>query len=696
MKHSSFVLLGLFTLAPTLLAGCPREISCGPFFVAEGETCACPPGTTYEMTPTRGCRVPDGGLVTFDDAGPVDATVGIDAPMDAPGDAGVDAFVAADACVLRRFYRDEDGDTFGNAAMGVDACAAESGYVANADDCNDACPTCHPGGTETCDGLDNDCVAGVDNGVLTTFYRDVDMDTFGNAAVVMQACAAPAGFVANATDCNDMCAACRPGGVEVCEAGFLDEDCNGTPNDGCSCVDGTMMSCGSSVGECRAGTQTCSGGSWGACTGATGPVAETCDGLDQNCNASLDDGATCSVPTGALTAACLGGGCRVGACAAGRADCDATYGNGCEATLGTAATCAACGDTCGWYCGGAGCDDAIDIAVGNQHSCAVHESGRVSCWGDDFSNQLGRGAFPGVEGSASPVAVLTIASAAAVRAGSNHTCVLRSDRTVACWGANGSGQLGDGTTSPSRATPVVVLGISTATAVAAGDLSTCALLADNSVRCWGANNLGQLGDSTTTQRPSPTAIPGLSATALAMGRLHGCVINGTALRCWGSNLNGAVGDGTTATRLSAVTPIGMGSGTLAMALGSSHTCVLRAGGTVSCWGANGSGQVGDGTLTQRLSPTPVPGLSGVTAIWAGSDKSCARLGSGAVWCWGGGYGASPVAVPEHLGVSALSFGAHSCLVAAGRPRCRGANASGQLGDGSMSSSVALRDVLAPM
>ena len=553
MKHSSFVLLGVFALAPTLLAGCPREISCGPFFVAEGETCACPPRTTYEMTPTRGCRVPDGGLVTFDDAGPVDATVGVDAPMDAPGDAGVDAFVASDACVLRRFYRDEDGDTFGNAAMGVEACTAETGYVANADDCNDASPTCHPGGTETCDGLDNDCVAGVDNGVLTTFYRDVDMDTFGNAAVVMQACTAPAGFVSNATDCNDMCAACRPGGVEVCEAGFLDEDCNGTPNNGCSCVDGTMMSCGSSVGECRAGTQTCSAGSWGACAGATGPVAETCDGLDQNCNASLDDGATCSVPTGALTAACLGGGCRVGACAARRADCDATYGNGCEATLGTAATCTACGDTCGWYCGGAGCDDAIDIAVGSQHSCAVHESGRVSCWGDNSNGQLGDGT---ISNRLSPVFVIGITDAVEVAVGSSHLCVRRAGGRVSCWGSNTFGQRGDGSSTAIRHTMAsAVTSLSGATLLSAGGSHTCVILAGGAVSCWGSNNRGQLGDGTTMQRGTPVTTSGVTALEVACGALH--------------------------------------------------SCARRADGSVRCWGANGSGRLGDGTATRRSSPVQV-------------------------------------------------------------------------------------------
>ncbi|AKF07552.1 BNR repeat domain protein [Sandaracinus amylolyticus] len=192
--------------------------------------CTCIPGSA----PVQ-CGTTDVGECSYGTQRCVDGTYGECEGVVSPVDEicnGVDddCDERVDESVTTTFYRDADGDTYGNAAMTMQACAAPSGYVARAMDCNDSCSACHPGRAETCDGENNDCDTATDEGVLQTFYRDLDGDTFGSATSPMTACAAPAGYVANDDDCNDSCGSCRPGGTEVCDG--LDNDCAGGVDNG--------------------------------------------------------------------------------------------------------------------------------------------------------------------------------------------------------------------------------------------------------------------------------------------------------------------------------------------------------------------------------------------------------------------------------------------------------------------------------
>ncbi len=139
---------------------------------------------------------------------------------------------ATDEGVTTTFYRDADGDGFGNTAITIQACTAPPGYVNNNADCNDVDASIKPSAVEICNGSDDNCNGATDEGVTTTFYFDADGDGFGNAAITIQACSASPGYVSNNTDCNDASASVRPGGTEVC-GNSTDDNCNGTVNEGC-------------------------------------------------------------------------------------------------------------------------------------------------------------------------------------------------------------------------------------------------------------------------------------------------------------------------------------------------------------------------------------------------------------------------------------------------------------------------------
>lgn len=258
-----------------------------------------------------------------------------------------------------------------------------------------------------------------------------------------------------------------------------------------------------------------------------------------------------------------------------------------------------------------------------------------------------------------------------VAAGMAHSCV-RAAGQVRCWGENLRGGLGDGTRID-RFRPVVVLDeagqvpLQGVRAVTAGDRRTCALLRDGEARCWGDNHDGAIGDGTTASRELPTAVSGAGGsghlggvTQIATGHHHTCAVlrNGQA-RCWGANGAGQAGDGTiTSSRLHPRTVLnGAGTGPLTgvvqIAAGAHHTCARMLSGRVRCWGENENGQVGDGSTADRMLPTLVVDesgtrpLEGVVRIVAGARHSCALLETGQVRCWGfNAGGALGAGVPE--------------------------------------------------
>jgi alpha-tubulin suppressor-like RCC1 family protein len=359
--------------------------------------------------------------------------------------------------------------------------------------------------------------------------------------------------------------------------------------------------------------------------------------------------------------------------------------------------------------------DVQAISAGWGHTCAVTTGGRAKCWGWNIHGQLGDG---NRTNRLTPVSVTGLGNGVeAVAAGSSHTCALTMTGGAKCWGLNGSGQLGDGSTT-NRLMPVNVAALDSGVqALSAGGYSlgggnyrTCALTTSGGVKCWGDNTYGALGDGGTTTRLTPVNVAGLGSgmQAVSVGGGHTCALTtGGGVKCWGLNSSGQLGDGSTSVRLTPVDVTGLGSGVQAISTGEYHTCALTTNGGVKCWGYNSSGRLGDGSTTTRLTPVDVTDLgSGVQAISAGYQHTCALTTGGGVKCWGANFSGqigdgsttqrlTPVEVTG-LGSNVQAIGAgylHACaLTTGGSVKCWGYNKFGQLGDGSTTDRLTPVDV----
>lgn len=346
----------------------------------------------------------------------------------------------------------------------------------------------------------------------------------------------------------------------------------------------------------------------------------------------------------------------------------------------------------------AGLDEAVTaLAVGSEHSCVRTVTEKIYCWGNNHFGQVGSG-DPTHE--LSPVALpLMAGQVAELVAGAAYTCARTVAHTVACWGWNDFGQLGNGALLHR---PQPVDGLDEAiTAVQSGLLHTCALSATKALYCWGMNNHAQLGDGTDLDRARPVKVRGsdLHFTAIAVGNFHTCALSEEkAFFCWGKNDQGQLGNGDL---IGFPYPIKFSPPPpyppfVQISAGSTHTCAVTDTGELYCWGNNRYGQVGDGTNENRLSPTQVPNLAeAITTVMAGGSHTCALSATGNLFCWGSNHSGQlgdgttishtvPIQVPLTRSVhSVAAAGSHTCaLLTDGAVYCWGDNSDGQLGDGS--------------
>jgi len=356
------------------------------------------------------------------------------------------------------------------------------------------------------------------------------------------------------------------------------------------------------------------------------------------------------------------------------------------------------------------------VSAGTDHTCGILD-GAAYCWGDNTNGELGIGSTTDVT---VPTAVLTtgvlsgktvtdISAGMDDANGGQHTCAV-ADGGAYCWGLNTHGELGNGTNTQSTS-PVRAGTISAVTSIVTGYMHSCALTGTK-VYCWGDNSRGQLGDGSNNQRTSPVLVQGLlankSVTAIAAGAAHTCAIADGAAYCWGSDVSGQLG--TTGTANSSVPVAALATGVLngltisGVAAGQAHTCVV-AGSKVFCWGLNGNGQLGNGNTTSATVPVTVtvPWASGtaLTSLSAGQYSTCV-LAAAKPYCWGangsGQLGTgntneqrTPTAVTNGVvlpaAVDQIEAGmTHTCAVASGAAYCWGQNSEGRLGNNTITAS----------
>ena len=396
-----------------------------------------------------------------------------------------------------------------------------------------------------------------------------------------------------------------------------------------------------------------------------------------------------------------------------------------------------------------GLSDVAAVAVGGDYACALTHSGHISCWGNNSNGRTGRNTRTM---ATSPIPVVGVSNATEVVSGADHSCAALADGGITCWGDNTFGQLAVDPSLPASGTPLPAV-VPTLSGLAMGGSHSCGVAAgDAGVVCWGCDVNGQLGNGTWQtwspyNMPSSFPVPG-AATSVVAGSDHTCaVVADGGIYCAGDGQWGEIGNGSTAGSpvpvlattgvlaaeashydtcvtgsagshgvlgrerrrssrdlhrrpIPPVTPAPFtmldGGTPVAIAQGYEHACALLSGESVSCWGQNGAGQLGNGTGAD--SPTPVAVvLSGAAKqIVAGAYHSCALLSSGTVACWGGGAKGQ---LGNGLGVNSLTpvgvMGlrqrrradggrrrhVNARLKDSGTAVCWGSNPDGQLGDG---------------
>ena len=318
-----------------------------------------------------------------------------------------------------------------------------------------------------------------------------------------------------------------------------------------------------------------------------------------------------------------------------------------------------------------GITTATSLAAGGSHTCALLRDGTVECWGSDTYGELGNGEIGGY--SKTPVFVHGVytgdehlTNVLNIATGDGHTCAQLRTGQVVCWGKNNYGQLGDGTMS-TQSWPVYASLPVAATSIAAGYEHSCAVLSTNAMQCWGRNEYGQLGDGGSEPFSLPVYVKLAAGEVPVWARTNdnanNCVVlSNRSIKCWGLNEDGALGNGsddggsgvshsTPTTVVISASPIQPLYPVSDVAVGYRHACAKMDDGlgstSIQCWGDNRWGQLGDGG-SEDYSDLPTAVLlngnvstpfSNILSVAAESFTTCAVQADGTVRCWGDdGYG----------------------------------------------------------
>jgi alpha-tubulin suppressor-like RCC1 family protein len=402
------------------------------------------------------------------------------------------------------------------------------------------------------------------------------------------------------------------------------------------CVGNNLRACNASrtgyedVAACPAGTCSDSLGRCNYCTPGSarcsGSTVERCNSLGSSYVAAE----TCATPE--LCVSSGSGSCTAPACSSGELRCSGKNLEVCNAGR----TAFGLKESCTIDCKSLACVKAKYTYGGETANgqCVELTDSTVMCWGQNNFGQAGIGSTT-PSYLPKPTIAPQLAAAADLMLGAEHTCKRRADGTFACVGRNDTGQLGDGTTTNSVTAVNVTVAASSPSRVAVGRWHSCAIMSDSTIKCWGYNGSGQLGDGTKTDRPLGITVSGLTnATEIAASDDHTCArLNGGEVWCWGKNNKGQLGNGST-TDSSLPVKVGGVAAANGVTVGIEFSCAPLGDGTVKCWGDNTYGQLGDGSGLLRSGAVAVMGLTSATVVRAGSWHACAFASTNRVYCWG--------------------------------------------------------------
>jgi alpha-tubulin suppressor-like RCC1 family protein len=279
--------------------------------------------------------------------------------------------------------------------------------------------------------------------------------------------------------------------------------------------------------------------------------------------------------------------------------------------------------------------DTVSVAANFSSNCALKKDATVTCWGSNSAWQGGLGTNS--PGQIPPTQVPGLSGVTAVGAAYEAFCALLADKTVKCWGNNSSYSSQLPIASTSVPSPTLVPGLTDVASLGIGQGGhSCVVKTNGTVACWGQNGRGQVGDGTTiSPRTSPVAVPGLTnVAAVAANNDFSCALkyDGT-VSCWGSNFYYQLGNGTGVNSNTPVPVTGLNDA-VAISLGSNHACALKESGTVACWGRAVFGALGDGYVGDGKVPVIASGLTNAVAIGTNNGNSCALKNTGEIFCWG--------------------------------------------------------------
>jgi alpha-tubulin suppressor-like RCC1 family protein len=433
------------------------------------------------------------------------------------------------------------------------------------------------------------------------------------------------------------------------------------------------------IGGPHAGHGSCGSGTCG------GTCVGRADGQCSYPTSTCGAGPTCSGTSYVGQSTCSNGTCSAPAAqpCSGGFICS---GNACKGSCMNGTDCLP-----GYSCTMGTCRAAVSaIWSGPQHNCVLLSDRTAKCWGYNGLGQIGNGTTADV--TSLPAVVSGLTSATALATGNQHTCALLSSGTVQCWGDNSKGELGVLTNPPNRSVvPVAVPGLTSVVSVGAGFDTTCVVLADGTGRCWGHGEYGQLGNGNTQDSASPGVVTGLTgASSVAMGAFHACaVIGGGAVKCWGMNQDGQLGNGTTTNSSVPVSAQGL-TGVTMVAAGMYHTCALLSDRTMSCWGGNGAGQLfSPASSSNTTVPAAAQNVSNLVFVSGSAIGTCVVDNAGQLTCRGGFNLVNVGSLDRsESGIKfGVSGGAHGCFLrTAGEVWCWGHNGFGELGDGTTTTS----------